>query len=141
MPVDEKDLGKLVGSYSLSAAVLQRAVIVAAVSFAFFLIMLVAFYVRGHFGYFALSTAFLAVYIFTLVGWVIRRRSVVGIYENGIRHGNFRAAWHEIQTVSADKNGLQLINDRNEKTIVPLSINGFESILLTVKQGIERRSQ
>jgi len=132
----EKDLGKLVSTHTTSPIFLQRAAIVAVVSFLFFLAMLVAFYVRQHIGYFFLSTAFLVVYVFTLIGWVMQKRNAVSIYEKGIRYKKFRAAWDEIAAVKADQAGLELSKGRREKVHISPSMLGFESIVLAVKQGI-----
>lgn len=138
MPTQQKDLGELVSTHTTSPAFLQRAAIVAVVSFVFFLAMLVAFYVRQNIGYFALSSAFLIVYIFTLIGWVIQRRSTVKIYENGLRYRKFTAAWNEIRSVKADGAGLNLFRGDGDKVSIPSSIEGYQSILKTVKQGIKK---
>lgn len=110
------------------------------VSFFFFLAMLVAFYVRRHIGYFALSTAFLVIYIFTLIGWVIQKRSVVRIFENGIRHRNFFAAWDEIVGVKADSDGLTITKGPRDKTLIRSSVSNYAHIVNAVKQGVERSS-
>jgi hypothetical protein len=47
-----QELGKLKSVYGISPAYLQRAAIVAIVSFVFFLLMLVAFSLRQNIGYF-----------------------------------------------------------------------------------------
>jgi hypothetical protein len=57
------------------AAQVQRAVFIAVLSFLFFLAMMVAFFVRQSILYFLLATAFLIVYIFTMVSFVRLRRS------------------------------------------------------------------
>lgn len=137
MATTEKDLGKLISSHSTSAAALQRAAIVAVVSFLFFLAMLIVFYLRQHIGYFALSTAFLVVYIFTLVGWVLQKRNTVRLYANGLRYKKFAAAWNEIVSVKADASGLELTKNRREKVLIPASIQDFGSILAAVKRGVE----
>lgn len=133
----EKDLGKLVSTHTTSPIFLQRAAIVAAVSFLFFLAMLIAFYVRQHIGYFFLSTAFLIVYVFTLVGWVMQKRNSVSIYANGIKYRKFRAAWDEIAGVKADQAGLQITKGKREKVLISPSMIRFESIVNAVKQGVE----
>lgn len=108
------------------------------VSFGFFLGTLVAFYIRQHVGYFFLSTAFLVVYIFTLVGWITQKRNVVSIYENGIRYRKFKAVWDEIVSVKADQAGLELNKIKREKVLIRPSMLGFEAIVSAVKRGIER---
>lgn len=59
-----------------SAAQLQRAVFIAVLSFLFFLAMMFAFYLRQSILYFLLATAFLFVYIVTMISFVRLRRSV-----------------------------------------------------------------
>lgn len=137
MPAPKKDLGKLLSLHATSPAFLQRAAVVAVVSFIFFLAMLVAFYLRQHIGYFILSTAFLVVYIFTLIGWVIQKRTSVGLYEKGIKYRKFRASWGEIESVKADNAGLTIIKSRREKVVIPSSIQDFRSIVATVKTELE----
>ena len=57
------------------AAKVQRAVFIAVLSFLFFLVMMIAFYVRQSMLYFLLATAFLIIYIFTMFSFVRLRRT------------------------------------------------------------------
>lgn len=52
----------------------QRAVFIAVLSFMFFLAMMFAFYIRQSVLYFLLATAFLIVYIVTMISFVRMRR-------------------------------------------------------------------
>jgi len=63
------------GSDLPPAARVQRAVFIAVLSFLFFLAMMSAFYVRQSILYFLLATAFLIVYIITMISFVRLRRS------------------------------------------------------------------
>ena len=81
----------IVSMHTTSPAYMQRAAIVAAVSFVFFLLTLLAFYVRQQIGYFVLSTAFLVVYLLTMISWVIRRRAAVRLHEGGLKYRKFSA--------------------------------------------------
>jgi hypothetical protein len=110
---------------------------VAVVSFVFFLAMLIVFYIREHIGYFLLSTGFLVVYVFTLIGWVMQKRNVVGVYENGLKYKKFQAAWQEIASVEANRNGLEIAKNKREKTLIPPSVVGYEQIVRAVRQGVE----
>lgn len=136
MPQPQQDLGKLLAVHSTSPLFLQRATIVAFASFVFFLVMLAAFYVRPQIGYFVLATAFLVVNLFTLIGIWMQKRNVVKIFENGIEYKKFRAAWNEIESVKADQSGLQLAKP-GESTLVPASIDRFESIVSSVRSALE----
>ncbi len=101
-----QNLGKLISIHTIAPAFLQRAVIIAVLSFVFFLAMLAVFSVRQNFIYFFLSTAFLIVYLFTMFGWLMMRKNILKIYENGLTYRKFTARWNEIEAVeSNDKNG------------------------------------
>src|SRR5437868_2039547 len=109
-PPKQKDLGAIISVHGTSGVFLQRAAIVAILSFFFFMSMLVVFYVRQQIVYFILSTAFLIVYIFTMIGWVMQKRNSVSIYEHGIGHRSFVPAWDEIQSGKADsKTGITIV--------------------------------
>ena len=87
-PPTKKALGPLVSSHGISPVFLQRAAIIAILSFLFFLITLAFFYLQQDLMYFVLSSAFLVIYIFTMVSWVMQKRNVVSIHENGIARRN-----------------------------------------------------
>ena len=78
------ELGKLIAVHSTSPAFLQRAAIVAALSFLFFLVALIFYLVWQSFLYFMLATGFLIVQLFTIIGWWMQKRNAVSIYTNGI---------------------------------------------------------
>ncbi len=124
--------------HSTSPAYLQRAAIVCVVSFVFFLVTLVVFYIRQQIGYFVLSTGFLVVYVFTLIGWLMQKRNVVAIHENGLKYRKFQAGWDEIESIKANAEGLLLTKDKREKTLIPPSINGYDAVLRAVKAGVEK---
>src|SRR5258708_5069731 len=79
---------------------MQRAVFIAVLSFVFFLAMMVLFYLREEIGYFLLSTAFLLIYVVMMLSWVMQRKDVVEVFENGIRYKKDEATWDEIDGVS-----------------------------------------
>ncbi len=138
MSESARKLGPSVSQYTTSPANLQRAAIVSVVSFAFFLAMLAAFYLRQQIGFFLLSTGFLVVYIITSIGWVLQKRNFVTIYENGISYRKFRAVWDEIQSVTAGKNGLEIASSRRDKIIIPTSMSGYNEIVNAVKRGLDK---
>lgn len=133
MPEQNISLGKLNASYGVAPTYLQRAAIVAVLSFMFFLGMLFAFYLRQHFGYFLLSTAFLIVYIFTMIGWWMQHRNVVKIHSRGISYKNWSAEWAEITSIERTASGLKLTNSKNLSATVPNSINGLDGIESVVR--------
>lgn len=59
---------------TLSPAHAQRVAFIAVLSFLFFLAMMFAYYIRGSLLYFLLATAFLLVYIFTMISFVRLRK-------------------------------------------------------------------
>jgi hypothetical protein len=141
VPSINTDLGKLISTHSTAPLFLQRAAIVAVLSFVFFLLMLLVFYVRQQIGYFILSSAFLVLYIFTLIGWVMQKRSVVRIYDNGLRYKKFQTRWDEIEAVTANVKGLSIAKGRRDTTLIPHSVNGYAAIVAAVKQGVEHNSR
>ena len=141
MPSNNTDLGKLVSTHSTAPVFLQRAAIVAVVSFVFFLLMLLVFYVRQQIGYFVLSSAFLVLYIFTLIGWIMQKRNVVRIYDKGLKYKKFQVRWDEIEAVKANSEGLSIAKRRRDTTIIPHSVNGYAAIVAAVKRGVEQNSR
>ena len=141
MPEPINNLGKLISTHGTSPVYLQRAAIIAVLSFVFFMAMLVAFYVRQHIGYFALSTAFLIVYVLTLISWVIQKRSLVSIYENGLKYKKFSGAWSEIESATVveedgNRKHVELKKNTREKVVIPSSILGFETIVGVIKEKV-----
>ena len=104
---DEAGLGPLISSHGVQPAIIQRAAFIAVLAFLFFLGMMFAFYTMANIIYFLLATAFLLVYIVTMISLVLQKRSVVRIHENGIAYRKFRARWDEIESFrsSPAKNG------------------------------------
>ncbi len=139
MPESLKDLGEPISRHPISPVYVQRAAIVAVASFFFFLATLVAFYIRQQFGFFLLSTGFLVVYIFTLVGWVIQKRNLVTLYENGLTYRKFRTVWSEVNSLTAKKNGLEIAKNSKQKTVIPASVTGYKQIIETVRNGVENQ--
>ena len=102
--------------------------------------MLVVFYLRQQIGYFLLSTAFLVVYVFTLIGWLIQKRNVVDVHENGLKYKKFQASWDEISSIKANTEGLHIAKDKSERTLIPSSIHGYHEIVRAAKLGVEKRN-
>jgi ABC-type bacteriocin/lantibiotic exporter with double-glycine peptidase domain len=131
-------LGSLTGVYGTSPAFLQRAAVVAVLSFLFFMTTLLIFYVRQQFIYFVLSTAFLVVYIFTMIGWVMQKRNVVSIYENGIVYRKFAARWEDIKSVKADpKSGITLARHDGVSTTIAKSVSDLDQIALIIRDNLD----
>jgi hypothetical protein len=116
---------------------LQRAAIITVLSFLFFMGTLIIFYVMQSIGYFVLSTAFLVVYIITLVGWVMQKRNVVSIHENGIAYRKFGSTWDEIRSVTADPgSGITIVKLNGESTVIGRSIAGVNEIATMIRKHL-----
>lgn len=132
------DFGKLESTHGIAPAFMQRAVIVAALSFLFFLAMMLGFYVRQNIGYFLLASAFLLVYILTMFGWLVLRKYNVKLYENGITYKKFEAFWDEIEKVETKTSGNKInmeIRKKGGETInLSEAIDGIQHIIKRVNE-------
>jgi hypothetical protein len=75
-----------------------------------------------------------SVYVLTLISWVIQKRSIVSIYENGIRYKKFSGSWVEIESARVVEEGsgrkhIKLRKSKLENVVIPSSIEGFDRIL------------
>jgi len=134
-------LGKLVNVYGIAPAYLQRAVIIAALSFIFFLTTLAMFSLWRNFLYFFLSTAFLIVYLATMFGWLMMRKNLLRIYENGLTYRKFMARWNELEALETNKKGAQLNCEirkaKGEKITLTESIFGVEQAIEIIESKIK----
>ena len=111
----------------MAPAYQQRATAVAGLSFVFFLAMMIAYYARGHYGYFLLSTAFLVVFAFTMAGWWMQRRNVVELYDRGVVIRKFMAKWDDIAAIERKADGhLKLITIEHESALIPRTIYAID---------------
>ena len=132
MAQSTNDLGRLVSIFGIHPSYLQRAVFVAVLSFLFFIAMMFAFYMRQQFGYFLLATAFLFVYIVTMLSWVVQRKNLVKVYQDGIEYRKFSCKWSEIDTVSKETERQRdhiVIKSKDGRTmLIPASIAGINEL-------------
>ena len=131
-------LGRLRAVYGTSPALLQRAAIIAVVSFIFFLAMLIAFSLRQNIGYFILATAFLIVQLFTLFGWITQRKNELKIYDHGFVYRKKTCLWSEISSVRAqEKNGTkiggEIIKQSGEKILLTESLGNIAEIIAQIE--------
>ena len=134
-----QNLGKLESIHGLSPVYLQRALIVIILSFIFFLAMLIAFSIRQQIGYFVLSTAFLIVNLFMLLGWTMQRKKVVKLYENGFAIGKQTWQYAEIESVnlkqmSQTKQSGEIIKIDGKKIILPETIYDVAGIVAKIEK-------
>lgn len=133
-------LGKLIAVHSISPAFLQRAAIVAGLSFLFFLLSVILYLVWQIFLYFVLATGFLVVQIFTMIGWWMQRRNAVNIYAKGLVHRKRSIAWPEISgVVTSPYGGLKIDLKEGDGVSIPASIHGLDRIEAFIRESSEFR--
>jgi ABC-type bacteriocin/lantibiotic exporter with double-glycine peptidase domain len=134
---NKKALGALISAHGTSPVFLQRAAIVAILSFLFFLITLIFFYLQQEMMYFILSSAFLVIYIFTMIGWVLQKRNVISVYEKGISKRQFIATWEEIQSVKAEtESGITIVKTNGESLEIPKTTADIGKIAVLIRQNL-----
>lgn len=143
-------LGKLESTHGIAPMFMMRAVGVAAISFVFFILMLVGFYIRQNIGYFLLSTAFLIVYLLTMFGWMMARRNVLNVYENGFTFKKQTFLWDEIDAiegkemsrlVGGEKLNFEVRKTSGERIVLTDSIEGAQKIIERVFDEIDKRGE
>src|SRR5829696_616652 len=135
MSKSKPPLGSLISTHGISPVYLQRAAIVAVLSFLFFLAGLLFFSMQRSIGYFILATGFLVVYIFTMIGWVMQKKNVVSLYENGITYRKFASTWSDLKSVtSSAEAGISLTKNDGESIIIPKSTSDLDSIAVAIRK-------
>ncbi len=142
-----RKLGKLVRTHPVSPVVLQRAVIVAMLSFLFFLATMIGVYTTQKLGFFLLSTAFLVVNIFTMFGLLSARKNVLQVYENGFSYKKFKTHWNEIEKVevkklkrpfSGGKIGYEIIKKDSKSIILDESIHDVNHVIKNIDSELAK---
>ena len=137
MTEPNQNLGRIVTIHGVQPAYLQRAVFVVVLSFIFFLGTMVIFYLQQGFVYFLLSTAFLIIYLVTMTGWILQRRNIVKIYENGIEYRKYSCLWDEIESISAgEANTVDIKTKAGGKFTLPNTLAGLDQIIRTIKSKL-----
>ena len=117
------ELGRVVNTYLTAPAFIQRAAIIAIVSFLFFLVMLLAFGARGQMIYLVLAAAFFVVNIFTLIGFVMQRKNEVKVFEKGLAYRGNQVEWGDLVSAELDPSGqLNLQTRQQSKIVIPKTI-------------------
>lgn len=131
----ESPLGKLINVYGVSAVFKQRAFVVAIVSFVFFAAMVVGFLVRPGFVFVLLATAFSVVCLFTILGWLVQRKTEFKLFENGFVYKKFVCLWTEIEAAT-----VKIENSRiggAKKICLVRKTDGQEILLTDALAGFE----
>ncbi len=141
-------LGKLVSLHPISPVYLQRAVIVALLSFLFFLVTMAGVYTTQKLGFFLLSTAFLIVNIFTMFGLLSARKNVLKVYENGFSYKNFKTRWTEIEKIevkmihrlfSGGKTGYEILKKGGETLVLNETLHEIKSVVEKIDDELAKR--
>lgn len=140
----ERNLGKLESVHGIAPAFLQRAAVIAVLSFVFFLSMLVIFSLVQNFVYFLLATAFLIVELVTLFVWVSQRRNEFQMFENGFVYRKQEVFWREIESVKAEnrqKTQVEIVLRSGKKFLLGSATYGVEVIARRVEAKIADNSE
>ena len=113
---------------------IQRAAVIALLSFAFFLAMLIAFLVRQQFGYLILAAAFFVVNVFTLIGFMIQRQNIVSVFQNGLRYRKGETAWAEVVSIDDDDAGISIVKYDGAVIKIPRSIDDLGRLNALIRE-------
>ena len=131
------ELGRLISTHGISSIYLQRAAIVAVLSFVFFLIGLLFFYIQQSIMYFILSTAFLVVYIFTMVSWALQKKNAVSLYEHGITYRKFGSTWDDLKSVTSSvDSGITLTRSNGESATIGRTVANVDKIAVAIREHL-----
>ena len=131
----ERDLGNLRSVHGIAPAFMQRAAILIIISFVFFVMMTIAFTLRRNIGYFLLATAFLIIQFFTLFGWIVQKRTLFKLYENGFAYRKQVCLWDEIESITVKPAKPFEVNSKTDCEVVKIS--GERIVLSEAIQGVE----
>ena len=113
---------------------MQRAVFIAVLSFVFFLVTMVIYYMRSNILYFLLATAFLLIYLAMMVSIVLQRKSVAEVFENGLRYKGREFNWDDLKVVS--DNGV--LTPRKGKPItLPGALNDRTGLITRIRGSLD----
>ncbi|HEY2866120.1 MAG TPA: hypothetical protein VGJ02_03445 [Pyrinomonadaceae bacterium] len=132
MPTEQNELGRLVAVYGAAPRDLQRAAIIAVLSFLFFLAMMFAFYIRQSLLYFLLATAFLVVYLVTMFSLFSMKRAAVRMFESGIEYRKYSLSWDEISKVFTD-DGIRLETKYGTTISLPSSLADHDALVRQIE--------
>jgi hypothetical protein len=129
------DLGPLAADYGPSPAFIQRAVIMTVLSFLFFLGTMSVYYVRQNFLYFILASAFLVIYLISLVSFFALRKNHLSIYQNGLTYKKTTLLWRDVSQVNG-----RLIEMRGKDPFtIPGSMHDAEGMTARINEAVRRQ--
>ena len=127
------DLGKLVSVHAIEPIYVQRAAFVVILSFVFFMITMLIYYVRQSALYFLLATGFMVIYIITLISWVLQKKRVVELHDNGVRYRGLAIRWQDIREV---RRGNELALGSGKTVVLPQTLHGAEQLMAAIHRGM-----
>ena len=135
MPPSGKDLGRSIAVYGPAPAFLQRAVFLTVLSFLFFVGTMFIYYIRQGFVYFILASAFLVLYVISLMSFVAQRKNTLVIHQHGIEFKKDKILWTDVKSVSDE--GVILLIDQRTITI-PKSLANFNDLVDQIRSMRQR---
>jgi len=135
MPPSGKDLGRSIAVYGPAPAFLQRAVFLTVLSFLFFVGTMFIYYIRQGFVYFILASAFLVLYVISLISFVAQRKNTLVIHQHGIEYKKDKILWTDVKSVSDE--GVILLIDQRTITI-PKSLANFNDLVDQIRSMPQR---
>jgi hypothetical protein len=127
------NLGKLISVHGISAALLQRSVIVILISLFFALAMLVGFLITQKFMFLLLSVGFLIVKLLTLFSLIAQRKNVLSIYEDGFVYSEIGVRFDEIASV----NGFEILTKSGGKVVLNESVSDAETAVKLIQKNAQ----
>jgi hypothetical protein len=131
--MSKQDLGKLISVHGISAALLQRSVIVIIVSLFFALAMLVGWFFTQKFLFLLLAVAFLIVKLVTLFSLIAQRKNVLSVYENRFVYNKIACRFDEIVSV----NGFEVLMKSGETIVLNESIGDVEVAIELIQKNAQ----
>lgn len=131
-----ESLGKVVAVHGIAPTAIMRVVVVAALSFVFFIGTFVAFYISQRAIFFLLSSGFLVIYVLTMLGWFALRRNEVRIHEGGLLVRKTSITWDSISKVERVPNKGLRIETGGRSVSISESLAGLDAIEAEITRKI-----
>jgi hypothetical protein len=126
------NLGKLISVHGISAALLQRSVIVIIISLFFALAMLVGWLITQKFAFILLAIAFFVIQLITLFSLIAQRKNVLSVYEDGFVYNKIVCRFDEIVSV----NGIEILTKSGEKISLSETIDDVGKVLIMIAKEV-----
>ncbi len=136
--MSNSDLGKLISVHGVSAALLQRSVIVILISLFFALAMFVGFLITRKFVLLLLAVAFFAINILTLFSLIARRKKDFRLYEQGFTFNKMSRRFDEIADLKVkNKSSGEILTTSGEKIALTEAIADVAEIIKIIEAKIK----